>query len=482
MNRRLIPPGPVVGPVVVLVAGLAVAPVPPALAADAAKDTTRPATPTRSLSLAEAVSDALSTNVDTLLAQARQNEAAGKRVSARSAFLPHISGQVSESRRQTNLAAQGFDFGSDVGPQSGAQAGAAAGLGLSFPTTVTYNNFDARARLRQTLFDYSAWQDYQSAKLGEKVAADRLAVAREQVATQTELDYVQALSARRAVEAAEANVEQAKTLLKLARDQEQVGVATGVDVTRARARLARVRADLAQRRTERTRAEIQLARTAGLPLGSNLKLTDPLVFRPMPLGPVDAAIDTALAGRPEIDVARTRIARGRRNLASARGERLPTLSIEADYGASGNTPNENERPTYAIGASLSVPIFAGGRISGQIDAAASQLNQQRIRFRDTRRQIEQEVRTARQTLETLASRVRAARANLTLAKQELARSRDRFAHGVGDNVEVVDAQSNLADARNGRIDALAEYTRARINLAAAFGRAQQFSLTQPMTP
>lgn len=450
-------------------------------APESASDAAPPST-SRMLSLTEAIDLALSSNVDTLLAQARKNEAAGQRVTARSAFLPHLSGQVSETRQKTNLAAQGFDFGSDTLASGNGQGNSAAGLGVNFPTTVTYNNFDARARLRQTLFDYSAWQDYQSAKLGEQAANERLAVAREQVATQAELDYITTLARRRAVDAARANVNQAKTLLKLARDQEQVGVATGVDVTRARARLARDQAALAQRQTERTRAEIQLARTVGLPLDSQLKLTDDLVFRPLPLGPRRKALQSALGARPEISIARTRIARGERDLASARGQRLPTLSVEANYGSSGDTPGTNDRPTYAIGASLNLPIFAGGQISGQIDSAASRLDQQRIRLRDTRNQVEQDVLTSRRTLQTLAERVRSARANLTLAKQELSRAQDRFAHGVGDNVEVVNAQASLADARNTRIDALAEYTRARINLAAALGRAQQFSLSQPMTP
>ncbi|RJS94055.1 TolC family protein [Salinisphaera sp. Q1T1-3] len=432
----------------------------------------------RPLSMEQAINGALATNTNALLARAGQKEAAGERVQARAAFLPHISGQVSESRRQTNLAAQGFDFGSDIGPD----LAGGPGLDLNFPTTVTYNTFDARAKLRQTLFDYSAWKDYQSAKIGERAADAQLAVAREQVASQAELDYVAYGSAQAAVQAAEADVRQAKTLRKLARDQEHVGVATGVDVTRAQARLARDQATLAQRRAAAVRARIRLARTVGLPLGQPIHLTDPLVFRPMPLGSATTDIDSALADRPEITMARLQIARRQHDLASARGQRLPTLGLEADYGESGNTPSENSRPTYAVGATLSVPIFDGGRISGQVDAAASRLNQQQIRFRDTQDQVEQDVRTSRETLTELAARVRAARANLTLAKQELDRSQDRFAHGVTDNVEVVDAQSSLADARTQRIDALAEYTRARINLAAALGRAQQFSLTHPMTP
>lgn len=434
----------------------------------------RPAT---ALSMQAAIAGALATNVDTLVAEAGKQEAAGQLTTARSEFLPHISGQVSQERRQNNLAAQGFDFGSDLGDAAGA-----LGRNVSFPTTVTYNSFDARATLRQTLFDYSAWQDYQSAKVGRRLADTQLAVAREQVASQAELDYVALASARAEVDAARADVRQAETLFKLAQDQRQAGVATGVDVTRARARLEGDRATVAQRRAAAVRARIQLARTVGLPLGQPIRLADDLVFRPMPAGDITSALNSALASRPEIALARQQIEQREHDLASARGQRLPTLGLQASYGESASTPTENDHPTYTVGATLSVPIFSGGAIHGRIDSAASRLNQQQIRYRDTRDQVEADVRTARETLVTLAARVRAARSNLTLATDELKRSRDRFAHGVTDTVEVVDAQSSLANARSSRIDALAEYTRARINLAAALGRAQQFSLTHPMTP
>ena len=89
---------------------------------------------------------------------------------------------------------------------------------------------------------------------------------------------------------------------------------------------------------------------------------------------------------------------------------------------------------------------------------------------------------ARRTLATLGDRVAAARAGLDLAGQELELARDRFAAGVSDNVEVVDAQAALAEARDTRVSALAEYARARINLAAALGRARQFSLHESSTP
>ena len=97
----------------------------------------------------------------------------GQRREARSAFLPHLSAEAGQSRQQINPAAQGLDIESALerlGP-------AAGGADIEVPDVMTYNSFDARAELRQNIFDYSAWQQYQSAKVGERVAADQLAAA-----------------------------------------------------------------------------------------------------------------------------------------------------------------------------------------------------------------------------------------------------------------------------------------------------------------
>ena len=184
------------------------------------------------LSLSDAIDQAMAENVQTLLADARRDEVAGDRREARSAFLPHISGRVSQARRQNNLAAQGLDIQSaldSLGP-------AAQNGDITVPDVITYNSFDARAELRQNLFDYSAWQQYKSAKLGEQVAADQLALAREQVASQAALDYVSALAARASVKAARADLELADRLADLAVDQENVGIATGVGVRSSKRR------------------------------------------------------------------------------------------------------------------------------------------------------------------------------------------------------------------------------------------------------
>ena len=84
------------------------------------------------------------------------------------------------------------------------------------------------------------------------------------------------------------------------------------------------------------------------------------------------------------------------------------------------------------------------------------------------------MRLAFATLGTTAAQVRAADQNVTLAERELEMSRDRFRNGVADNVEVVTAQAALSNARDAQVTALAQYNAARLNLAAALGRAESF--------
>ena len=88
--------------------------------------------------------------------------------------------------------------------------------------------------------------------------------------------------------------------------------------------------------------------------------------------------------------------------------------------------------------------------------------------------VEEDVRLAFSALNTVAEAVRAADKSVELAQREMEMARDRFRAGVADNLEVISAQTTLADARAAQVTALAQYNAARLNLAAALGRAQKF--------
>ena len=106
--------------------------------------------------------------------------------------------------------------------------------------------------------------------------------------------------------------------------------------------------------------------------------------------------------------------------------------------------------------------------------ATSRQRQTELELANVRGQVEEDVRLALTTLRTAAVQVRAASESVMLAQRELEMARDRFKAGVADNLEVVSAQTSLANARDAQVTALAQHNAARLNLAAALGRAEAF--------
>lgn len=411
------------------------------------------------LNLEQAIQMAIENNLETLRAREQQREAEGMKQESLAGLLPNISGAAYQASLTQNLAALGFRPGV---------------FGLTSTFIGPFNNFDARIRLTQSFFDLSAIRRFQAGRAGVTLADLREELAREQVATVTALAYLEALRAERAVAAAEADVELARALLQLAQDQHNAGVATGVDVTRAETRLAEEQLLLAQAQTAAEQARLNLKRIIGVPLEASLVLTDQLRFVREPLPSLDEALTEAAQNRREIRLAeqQVRISALERQAASA--EQLPSLEFVGDYGTSGITPTDTALPTRRVAIQLNIPIFNGGLTRGRIAVAASRQRQAELELSNIRHQVEEDVRLAFANLRTAEAQVRAADENVRLAERELEMARDRFRAGVGDNLEVVNAQTALANARQAQVTALAVYNAARLNLASALGRAERF--------
>ncbi len=413
-----------------------------------------------SLGLTQAITLALTNNLATLLADEREAEARGFKKETLANLLPNVSGNAYQANLTENLAALGFN-------------------GSRFPGFTStfigpFNNFDARLHFQQTIFNLNALRSYQAGRAAVHVAESEEDLAREQVATAAALAYLESMRADRSVSAAQANIDLAQTLLKLARDQRNAGVATGVDVTRAETRLAQEQVRLSRAQTDSQQARLQLQRITGLPLGSDFILSDPLQFALENLPAIETAVATAEDTRAEIRVANAQITVNDYQRRAAKAEQLPSLEFVGDYGISGITPFDSALPTRRYAVQVNVPIFNGGLTRGRIQVASSRERQAQLQLASIRGEVEEEVRLAYSGLRTTADAVKAADLTVTLAERELQMARDRFSAGVGDNIELVTAQTTLANARLEQVAALAVYNGARLNLAAALGRAQVF--------
>jgi outer membrane protein len=125
--------------------------------------------------------------------------------------------------------------------------------------------------------------------------------------------------------------------------------------------------------------------------------------------------------------------------------------------------------TRSIGLTFSIPIFDGGQRESRISEIRSRVRQESIRMKDVSDQVNLEVRNALLTLESSTQQVAVAEKGLELSLKELNLAKDRFASGLTTNIEVTNAQTSVARARDNQIEALFRFNASRINLARAKG-------------
>jgi outer membrane protein len=413
------------------------------------------------LHLSEAIGLAIQNNLTTRLAQAETDQARGQAIQAASALLPHVMATVGQSRVfKVNLEAQGFTGNQIPGFN---------------PLLGPFDVFDARLQLSQKIFDLTAIRNNKSARAREDAARWQEKLAREQVATAAALAYLEQLRADRSVAAEQANLALSERLQTLARDQHQAGIATGVDVARAETRAAQDNVLLIRARVAANEASLRLKRVIGLPLSESLELADTLQASTATLPKVDNAIQIAGTQRVELEFFLSQQRAAALLADAAKAGHLPSIEAVANYGWSGNLPSSTAR-TGSIGGTLSLPIYYGGHTRGQITTARALQQEAESRYRDSRIQVEEDVRLALQTLTTEVEEVRTAYSVVSLAERELRMAKDRYLAGVGDNIQLTSAQTSLAQARDILIDALTRFNTARVNLATALGEMQTFQL------
>ena len=171
-----------------------------------------------------------------------------------------------------------------------------------------------------------------------------------------------------------------------------------------------------------------------------------------------------------VPLARIRVAERARKAATA--ERLPSLAFNADYGDIGIAPGVSHG-TLTVAGTLKIPIFQGGKVRGDVLQADAILKQRQSELEDLRARIDYQVRTALMDLRTAAEQVSVAKSSLELANATVTQAQDRFAAGVVDNLEVVEAQESVANANEAYISSLYAHNVAKVLLARAMGVAQE---------
>ena len=397
------------------------------------------------------IEEALADSPTLRVAEARVRQALAFATTTRSALLPQVSGDAELTRERFP------EHGLIPPPFNGTWATQA-----QLQATANYE-FDLWGKNRAA---------YESA-VGQAKAVEIDAFAtRLMLSVNVAAAYVQLQRAYMQLDVAENTLDQRKQIFKLTQDRFDAGIDSRLDVKQAEAALPATREQIAQLHEAIELSRNQLAALLGKGPDRGLSIEPPAATT---LATVQLPTDVPaelLGRRPDIVAQRWRVEAARKNIAVAKAEFYPNVNLSAFIGfASIGLPGflQAESRTMGIGPAITLPIFEGGRLRGNLagqnaayDSAVETYNQTLV---DALRDVVDQLTSFRSVDEQSKQQ--------QLAQKTVQEAYDlallRYREGVGNYLEVLTAESQLLAQQSLEVDLRARELALSINLARALG-------------
>jgi outer membrane protein TolC len=406
------------------------------------------------LTIDDALDRGLKYNLGLYLAARVTEQAGAAHLTALSDLLPVVNGSFTEEDQKLNLKQFGFSF-------------------PGFPTSVgPFGLSDLRATGAWTVLDFHSINNIQAASQNVRAAQFTYRDVRDTVVLAVGANYLLTIAQESRVTATEAEFKTAQALYQLAADQETAGLAPQIDTLRARVQLQAQQQAVIQAQNDLEKQRIALTRVIGLPVQQKFRLVNRVPYHPLPEMELETAYERALQTRSDYQAALASLRAAQLSREAAWKQRLPSIGLAGEYGVLGTTPDAMS-PNWSAAATLRIPIFEGGKVEADVRQAEAILKQRQAQVDNLRGRIEQDVQDALLDLRAAAQQVEVAKLGLDLAQQALGQSQDRFAAGVTNNVEVIQAQQQLAAANEQYISSLYAHNIAKVLSARAIGNAEQ---------
>ncbi len=412
------------------------------------------------ITLEAAIARGLKANLGLLVSEQLDRDAKATRMRTLAALLPNVTGDVTENVSQAESCPTfGFKFAPNpyftihqiVGP---------------------FQYSDARANASVPILDMAQIRNYQATKQRQLATQLSTKDARDLVVEAVGNAYLRIIASAAAVTSTQAQVKTAQVLFDRASDQKKAGVAPGIDVLRAQVELKRQQQLLLAQINQFEKDKLTLGRVIGLPSGQTFTVIDPTLGAPLDGLTVEDTLAKAYQHRSDYMAAETSVRAAELAKRAAHAQYYPTLSAAGNYGDIGTHFNDSHG-TFAFVGAVKFNIFDGGKIKADELATDVALTNRKNDLANLKGQIDDQVRTALLDLKSSQEEVDVARSNVDLSNQTLTQARDRFAAGVADNLEVVQAQQSVADADQSLISAQYRNNLARVELARAVGLAEE---------
>jgi len=428
--------------------------------------------PAHSYSLAELIDMAELHNPQTNIVWERAKQAADRLGIAKSAYFPVLSG----------IAAGGDQRAISPFPEPLSPRGYNM---VEVPAVVPEITLD------YLIFDFGKREGKVDAASAEKLAAGANFIrANQQVAFSVASAYYRLLTAQERLTAAQDTLKTAQTTQDAAEAQLNNGRSTLPDVLNARAETAQSTFDVESADGDEKIARVTLTEAVGAEPSPNIQI-DGQGKTPLPQSltmSIDALIDRAIAGRPDLMAQAQEIRAADQETRVAKSEYLPSIGLSAvgaqtsvwptaDFGKLGQA----SEPTWSVQLSAQWRLFDGGARRNNLAAAQSKGREARDEMREKVDETTREVWTSYIGFRTAMHKEQAAEALLDSANLSYSASLDAYKYGVKNLIDVVTAEKQLAQARLSGVSARSDLFLQAVELEFVTGNLlrKQPAATQP---
>jgi multidrug efflux system outer membrane protein len=449
----------------------------PAAAADTARyDAQRWWTAFGDSTLTALVDTALAANLDLASARARVEELAAQFRIARAPLFPSVTanGQYNYQNQPANTGIGGAIGGGD-GNGDGGNGGAppdGGGQQQPFPDRFEFSTYQATLGLSYELDFWGRVRSQRKAALSQYFAtAADLQTARISVISQAISTYFEVAALQRQVALGRQTVDLLRQRLAITEDRYARGLTPSFQLFTVRQTLETARAEQPQLESQLFDARSRLSTLLGRFAGTGLlpdSIAPSLELAPVPAGlPADL-----LMQRPDVRAGALRLEAARQQIGAARAEMLPSLSLTGTGGTQSSSLAslvDIDQRFANFAAQLTAPLFQGGRLRANIDAAEARYKQQAAAYESTVLTAFREVKASLVAYDKQRQRLRTIQDQVASARATFQTQRDRYERGIGDVLALLDAERGLVQAQTRLAAARLAAVNARLALHRALG-------------
>jgi len=292
------------------------------------------------------------------------------------------------------------------------------------------------------------------AKHGSEAVALGTTSAQQQLTLEVTTSYFNVLQAHNMTKVTQQGVDDLDAHLKNAQSRFDAGIVSLSDVLQTQVRLSNARNNLIKSQNSAKLARYKLNTVIGLSLQNQATLTDQFNSPPSLLT-VDDSVASALKNRPEMAQANLKIAMAKDKVKIADSGKLPTVAlVGTDTWADTNPSTSKDRNSWLIGMNVELNVFDNGLTKSQSKQANYEVKETQEQANQIADLISLEVCQAHLSVEEANQRITNNTVAVQQSETDYQLAQQRYEAGITTNIDVMDAELAMIQAKTNYIQAL----------------------------